>query len=108
MAFPGRVASAAGRDRRLTRPPPDLTAVVSSEISLRGLRIDEAEAKLIRALDDAVLAELPYLRVIHGKGTGAVRQLVHTIVARDARVERFAFAPANQGGSGVTVVEFHR
>jgi DNA mismatch repair protein MutS2 len=101
-------ATAASPDRRLTRPPPDLTAVVSSEISLRGLRIDEAEAKLIRAVDDAVLAEVPYLRVIHGKGTGAVRRLVHEVAARDARVERFAFAPANQGGTGVTVLEFRR
>jgi DNA mismatch repair protein MutS2 len=84
------------------------TADVStaSEVSLRGLRIDEAEAKLIRALDDAVLADVPYLRVIHGKGTGAVRNLVHEIVSHDARVRRFEFAPANQGGSGVTVVEF--
>jgi DNA mismatch repair protein MutS2 len=101
-------ATAASPDRRLTRPPLDLTAVAPTEISLRGLRIDEAEAKLIRAIDDAVLAELPYLRVIHGKGTGAIRQLVHDMVARDARVERFAFAPANQGGSGVTVLEFRR
>jgi DNA mismatch repair protein MutS2 len=89
-------------------PSTDVATVAPSEISLRGLRIDEAEAKLIRALDDAVLAELPYLRVIHGKGTGAVRRLVHEIAARDARVERFAFAPANQGGTGVTVLEFRR
>ncbi len=63
---------------------------------------------LIRAIDDAVLAELPYLRVIHGKGTGAVRRLVQEIAAGDKRVERFAFAPANQGGAGVTVLEFRR
>jgi DNA mismatch repair protein MutS2 len=96
-------------DRPTARvPSTEVEITAATEISLRGLRIDEAEAKLIRALDDAVLAELPYLRVIHGKGTGAVRQLVHDIVARDARVERFAFAPANQGGSGVTVLEFRR
>ena len=94
------------------RRPPDRptaafsTAAVSSEVSLRGLRLDEAEAKLIKALDDAVLADLPYLRVIHGKGTGAVRKLVHDLLAGDARVKRFAFAPASQGGTGVTVVEF--
>jgi DNA mismatch repair protein MutS2 len=82
------------------------TAAISSEVSLRGLHIDEAEARLIKALDDAVQADLPYLRVIHGKGTGAVRKLVHEIVAHDPRVARFELAPANQGGSGVTVVEF--
>jgi DNA mismatch repair protein MutS2 len=92
------------------RSPDRLTAAVStaaSEISLRGLRIDEAEARLIKALDDAVLSDLPYLRVIHGKGTGAVRRLVHEVLTHDTRVKEFAFAPANQGGSGVTVVEFH-
>jgi DNA mismatch repair protein MutS2 len=82
------------------------SAPVTSEISLRGMRIDEAEAVLIKALDDAILADLPFLRVIHGKGTGAVRNLVHTILKRDSRVKSFTLAPANQGGSGVTLVEF--
>ncbi len=82
------------------------TTAVSTEVSLRGMRLDEAEGQLLKALDDAVLAELPYLRVIHGKGTGAVRKLVHGILAHDARVKRFALAPPNQGGAGVTIVEF--
>jgi DNA mismatch repair protein MutS2 len=91
------------------RPPVRPSADVStaaSEVSLRGMRLDDAEAVLIKALDDAVLAELPYLRVIHGKGTGAVRAMVHEMLKHDSRVARFALAPANQGGSGVTVVEF--
>ena len=91
-------------DRPTVRPSVDVAA--ASEISLRGLRVDEAEAALVKALDDAVLADLPHLRVIHGKGTGAVRQRVHEILAADRRVARFGFAPANQGGHGVTVVEF--
>jgi DNA mismatch repair protein MutS2 len=106
-----RQGTTARPDRRLTRPPDRLTAAVStaaSEVSLRGLRIDEAEARLIKALDDAVLADLPYLRVIHGKGTGAVRGMVHELLKHDRRVARFELAPANQGGSGVTVVEFRR
>jgi DNA mismatch repair protein MutS2 len=81
-------------------------ASAASEISLRGLRVDEAEAELVKALDRAVLADLPYLRVIHGKGTGALRSRVHEILAGDARVKRFGFAPPNQGGHGVTIVEF--
>lgn len=89
------------------RPPDRLTAAVATaEISLRGLRLDEAEPVLVKALDDAVAADLPYLRVIHGKGTGAVRKLVHEILSADSRVQRFGFAPANQGGHGVTIVEF--
>ena len=87
-----------------TAPAPSLSA--ATEISLIGLRIAEAEPLLVKALDDAVLADLPYLRVVHGKGTGALRQLVHDVLAADARVKRFGFAPANQGGPGVTIVEF--
>src|SRR5438094_919103 len=88
--------------RELTRSPP-----ASGRCGpLRGLRVDEAEARLVKALDDAVLADLPYLRVIHGKGTGAVRERVHEVLAADPRVQRFGFAPANQGGHGVTIVEF--
>jgi len=77
-----------------------------SEVSLRGLTVEEAEPLLARAIDDAVLADAPYLRVIHGKGTGVLREFVQGVVKRDTRVKSFAFAPANQGGNGVTVVEF--
>ena len=95
----------------LPQPPPTSSVrapVVgaATEISLLGLRVADAEPLLVKALDAAVLADLPYLRVIHGKGTGALRQLVHDVLAADARVRRFGFAPSNQGGAGVTVVEF--
>ena len=96
-----------GKPPQIARPPDRLTAAVATtEISLRGLRLDEAEPVLVKALDDAVAADLPYLRVIHGKGTGAVRKLVHDLLSADSRVQRFGFAPANQGGHGVTIVEF--
>ena len=85
-----------------TRPSGDAV----SEVTLRGLRMDEAEAALTHALDAAVLADLPYLRIIHGKGTGALRELVQRVLESDPRVARWGFPPANQGGSGVTVVEF--
>src|SRR2546428_12560179 len=101
-----------GAPRRGLRPagraggaePPTTTAM--PEVSLRGLRADEAEAVLIKALDDAILADLPYLRIIHGKGTGALRQLVHDLLTQDPRVERFGFARREQGGHGVTIAEF--
>ncbi len=78
----------------------------ASEVSLRGLTIEEAEPLLLRAIDDAILADLPYLRIIHGKGTGVLRDFVQGVLKRDPRVKRFALAPANQGGHGVTVAEF--
>lgn len=76
------------------------------EVDLRGLRADEAEATTIAALDAAVLAEHAQLRIIHGMGTGVVRDVVRRIVGGDRRVARYDFAPRNLGGTGVTIVEF--
>ena len=79
------------------------TTTAASEVSLRGLTIEEAEPLLQRALDDAILADLPYLRVIHGKGTGVLRDFVQAQLKRDPRVKRFGILPTNQG---VTEAEF--
>jgi len=100
-----------GSSTALHHPPPPSTArtpaiSAATEISLIGLRVSKAEPLLVKALDDAVLADLPYLRVVHGKGTGALRELVHEVLSVDPRVKRFSFAPPNQGGPGVTLVEF--
>ncbi len=78
----------------------------TNEVDFRGMRVDELEDALNHALDEAILGDFPYLRIIHGKGTGALRQRVHEVLKRDPRVNTFAIAPANQGGDGVTVVEF--
>ncbi|MBI4503093.1 MAG: Smr/MutS family protein [Gemmatimonadetes bacterium] len=82
------------------------SAAPASEVDLRGMTGDEAEVVLLRALDDAILAELPHLRIIHGKGTGALRVRVGQLLKADRRVRSFALAPAQQGGSGVTIAEF--
>ena len=76
------------------------------EVDLRGLRVDELEVRLGRALDDAILAGLPTFRIIHGKGTGALRERVQELLRTDGRV--LAFRPGDhfEGGTGVTVVEF--
>jgi DNA mismatch repair protein MutS2 len=60
----------------------------------------------LAALDAAILADHPYLRLIHGMGTGVVRETVRRVLASDRRVRKFDFAPRNQGGTGVTVAEF--
>jgi DNA mismatch repair protein MutS2 len=85
------------------RPGTDAAAF---EIDLRGMTGDEAEAATVAAVDAAVLAEHPYLRIIHGMGTGVLRERVHRVVKGDRRVARFGLAPRNQGGTGVTIVEF--
>ncbi len=79
---------------------------VSLEIDLRGMTGDEAQAATVAALDAAVLADQPYLRIIHGKGTGVVRQRVREVLQHDGRVRAFQFAGQSQGGTGVTVAEF--
>ncbi len=86
--------------------PVHTETAAANEISLRGLTVEEAEPLLQRAMDDAILADLPYLRIIHGKGTGVLRDFVQATLKRDPRVKRFALAPSNQGGHGVTVAEF--
>ena len=103
------VAGSSAADRAQARAAPAArgleAGVGGTEVDLRGLTGEEAEQEILAAIDRAVLADYPFLRVIHGKGTGVVRARVHDVARRDRRVARFGFAPANQGGSGVTVLE---
>jgi DNA mismatch repair protein MutS2 len=92
--------------RPSARPPVRPESAPALELDLRGLTGDEAEQATIAAVDAAVLAEQPFLRIIHGMGTGVVRDRVRRVVSGDRRVARFSFAPRNQGGTGVTIVEF--
>ena len=80
---------------------PDVEA--ASEVDLRGMRVDEIDAVLLPALDGAVRAELKQLRIIHGKGTGALRQRVAEMLKSDGRVREFRLGAWNEGGNGVTV-----
>ncbi|TFG54406.1 MAG: hypothetical protein E4H37_00295 [Gemmatimonadales bacterium] len=76
------------------------------DLDLRGMTGDEAEAATLAAIDRAILADQPYLRIIHGKGTGVVRDRVLHVVSTDRRVARHQFATREAGGTGVTIVEF--
>lgn len=77
----------------------------SPEVDLRGMRADEAVGVLTRALDNAVLAGLPSLRIIHGKGTGALREVVTDVLKGERRVQTFRPGGMGEGGAGVTVAE---
>jgi DNA mismatch repair protein MutS2 len=103
-ALPAATGPAAPLPRHAAAPAPDAASPL--ELDLRGLTGDEAEQATIAAVDAAVLAEQPFLRIIHGMGTGVVRERVRRVVSGDRRVTRFGFAPRNQGGTGVTIVEF--
>lgn len=73
------------------------------EVDLRGRRAHEVEEMLERVLDQAALSSLPFLRIIHGKGTGTLRQVVRDILQASPVVASFEIAPPNQGGEGVTI-----
>jgi len=77
----------------------------SPEVDLRGLRADEVASRLESALDAAVMADLPSLRIIHGKGTGALRQVVADLLREDPRVRAFRVGTPGEGGAGVTIAE---
>ncbi|MEP6732531.1 MAG: Smr/MutS family protein, partial [bacterium] len=79
---------------------------VSTEVNLLGMRADEAEGIVLQALDSAIRADLKSLRIIHGKGTGALRQVVDEMLRKDTRVREFHMAGWNEGGAGVTVATF--
>jgi len=79
---------------------------VRLEVDLRGMRVDEMELELNRALDQALIQDLSQLRIIHGMGTGALRKRVGEILDTDRRVHEFRLGGRTEGGAGVTVASF--
>lgn len=82
---------------------PDVHA--DSEIDLRGMRVSEIDDVVMHAVDSAVRADLKAIRIIHGKGTGALRERVTEMLRKEPRVTNFRLGAWNEGGAGVTVVE---
>lgn len=82
------------------------SASVSTEINLIGMTVDEALAHLDKYLDDASLAHLPSVRIVHGKGTGALRKAVHSHLKRCKYVKSFRLGEFGEGDAGVTIAEF--
>ncbi|MGQ0764165.1 MAG: endonuclease MutS2 [Gemmatimonadota bacterium] len=101
--------------QRVEAPPPsDMSKVMTgdlpevtaaTEIDLRGMRVDELDENLLQAIDAVVRADLHSLRIIHGKGTGALRARVAEMLQKDTRVRSFRLGLWNEGGAGVTVAE---
>lgn len=81
-------------------------ATISPEINLLGLNGDEAVAKLDKYLDDAYVSHLKSVRVVHGKGTGALRKAVHQYLRKQKIVDEFHLAEFGEGDAGVTIVTF--
>lgn len=79
---------------------------VENEIHFRGKRAEEVMRELDEYLDDAAQASLPWVRIVHGKGTGTLRGIVHDILKTHPTVSRFHLADYREGGDGVTIAYF--
>lgn len=127
----GRIVSLRGQDARVVvgsltvtvplgslsrtnaAPAPSLRVTVGDfaevepvrEIDVRGVRVDEVDDLVLQALDAAVRNDLREMRIIHGKGTGALRSRVSEMLKKDTRVSGFRLGAWNEGGAGVTVAE---
>ena len=94
----------AGIEETGVRVPP--APAISAELHLRGLRVDEALPRLEKYLDDAVRAQAPFVRIVHGKGTGALREVVRQFLQNYPPIESFRGGVEGEGDTGVTVVKF--
>lgn len=79
---------------------------VSTEINLLGKTVDEALSELDKYLDDAYLAHLPSVRIVHGKGTGALRKAVQGYLRKNRVIKSFRLGEFGEGDAGVTIAEF--
>jgi DNA mismatch repair protein MutS2 len=95
------------RDERQRREQTEVVPSVPLSLSLRGMTVDEALPLLDKYLDDAVVAGLPRVTVVHGKGTGALRKAVHGFLRTHPHVKQFRLGERGEGESGVTIVELH-
>ncbi len=90
----------------MTKQAPAFKAIAAKpEIDLRGMMTDEAIPMLERFIDDATLGKLTTVTIIHGKGTGALRQAVQQALRRDGRVKSFRLGRFGEGEDGVTIAE---
>jgi DNA mismatch repair protein MutS2 len=105
LEVPQRAAGRASRQAEvavaLASAGPTIPA--SHEVDLRGLRVDEVDLNLARALDGAIVENLEEVRIIHGKGSGAVKARVQELLKADARIGAFRPGGRGEGGAGVTV-----
>ena len=99
-----RTSSGSGED--LSKVRFNSASSTTSEIMLIGMTTAEAESSLSKYLEDCVLAGIKEARIVHGKGTGALRSCVHDILIKDDRVESFRAGAQGEGDAGVTIVKF--
>lgn len=99
--FKAAVSSSGGGKIKMSK-----SSSVSTEINLIGMTVDEALGHLDKYLDDAYLAHMPSVRIVHGKGTGALRNAVHQHLKRCKYVKSYRLGTFGEGEAGVTIAEF--
>ena len=78
---------------------------METELNVIGYNVEEALYVLDKYLDDAVLAKLPSVRIVHGKGTGILRNGIHQFLKKHSHVQTFRLGTFGEGEMGVTIVE---
>ncbi|MDE3074015.1 MAG: endonuclease MutS2 [Chloroflexota bacterium] len=109
---PASEVRAASKQRRLDRRVtftaaprrPERAHTLANPLDLRGLRADEIEPLLDRELNDAFVGGIPYVKIVHGHGSGVVKQIVRDYLAHQPYVSSYEPAPPNEGGDGATLV----
>lgn len=95
------------RQRRREASPVDyLKLDASTNLDLRGFRVDEGLRALEEFVNSAILGSIPFATIIHGKGTGAMRKAVHDYLAEHPHIKTYRIGTIHEGGDGITVVEF--
>ncbi len=82
------------------------SSITPLELNIIGKNIDDGISELDKYLDDAYLSHMPFVRVVHGKGTGALRKAVHAYLKKASHVKSYRLAEFGEGDAGVTIVEF--
>ncbi|WP_207229202.1 endonuclease MutS2 [Ktedonosporobacter rubrisoli] len=100
-----RKAAAEERTRSIVVPHYEDRAPVSTQLDMRGRRVEEALEEMESYLNDAAMSGMASVRIVHGKGTGALRAAVRQQLARHPLVKSYASAPPQEGGDGVTIVK---
>lgn len=91
-------------EERISMPPAPAPSI---ELSLRGQRVEDALANLEKYLDEAYRAQMPFVRIVHGKGTGTLRKAVHEYLRGHPLVSSFRIGGEGEGDTGVTIVKFN-
>jgi DNA mismatch repair protein MutS2 len=99
-----REARSTSGNTMVSLPVLDLATAPETQLDFRGRRVEDVLPDVDRYLNDAYMAGMPFVRLLHGKGTGALRQAIRLELAHHPLVKSFASAEPSDGGDGVTVV----